>query len=161
MLAQKGKEVLPREQHLGYIQSAGLHSFCMVFFLVSGASFHVGGPIFLAPAIGRCLILLVNRMYGNWKCVFLLVCFACLIGGCKYIDPEANFIEKKKVWTKIKKKPRTGLEPSFVYAICHAESSLNANAETSITKGMMQLTEVPVRMLLIFITGLPSNGNQC
>jgi soluble lytic murein transglycosylase-like protein len=28
-----------------------------------------------------------------------------------------------------------------VYAICHAESSLDANAESSVAKGMMQLTE--------------------
>ena len=34
-----------------------------------------------------------------------------------------------------------GLEPKFVYAICHAESSLDANAETSVARGMMQLTE--------------------
>ena len=34
-----------------------------------------------------------------------------------------------------------GLEPSFVYAICHAESSLNANAESSVARGLMQLTE--------------------
>ena len=42
---------------------------------------------------------------------------------------------------KIKKIPVHGLEPSFVYAVCHAESSLNANAETSVARGMMQLTE--------------------
>ena len=34
-----------------------------------------------------------------------------------------------------------GLDPKFVYAICHAESSLDANAETSVARGMMQLTE--------------------
>ena len=28
-----------------------------------------------------------------------------------------------------------------MYAICHAESSLDANAESSVAKGMMQLTE--------------------
>ena len=84
----------------------------------------------------------MNGKYANLKIVFLLVCFACLSGGCKYFDPDANFIDEKKVWAKIKKEaPELGLEPSFVYAICHAESSLNANAETSIAKGMMQLTE--------------------
>ena len=34
-----------------------------------------------------------------------------------------------------------GLDPKFVYAICHAESSLDANAESSVARGMMQLTE--------------------
>ena len=37
--------------------------------------------------------------------------------------------------------PIHGLNPKFVYAICHAESSLNANAESSVARGMMQLTE--------------------
>ena len=73
---------------------------------------------------------------------FLLAFSLCLLGGCKYFDPGANFIDDKVVWKKIKKEaPELGLDPSFVYAICHAESSLNANAESSIAKGLMQLTE--------------------
>ena len=65
-----------------------------------------------------------------------------MLTSCKYFDPDADFIDEKVVWQKIKQEaPQLGLEPSFVYAICHAESSLNANAETSIAKGMMQLTE--------------------
>ncbi|MEL0098433.1 MAG: transglycosylase SLT domain-containing protein [Opitutae bacterium] len=78
-----------------------------------------------------------RSVFSSWTLGIL-----CLLGGCKYFDPGANFIDEKKVWAKIKKEaPELGLEPSFVYAICHAESSLNANAETSIAKGMMQLTE--------------------
>ena len=73
---------------------------------------------------------------------FLLAFSLYLPGGCKYFDPDANFIDEKVVWKKIKKEaPELGLDPSFVYAICHAESSLNANAESSIAKGLMQLTE--------------------
>ena len=69
-------------------------------------------------------------------------CFLAQFGGCKYFDPNANFIDEEKVWEKIKTEaPQLGLNPSFVFAICHAESSLNANAESSIAKGMMQLTE--------------------
>ena len=79
---------------------------------------------------------------GNCKFSFLLICISCFLGGCKYFDPDANFIDDKKVWAKIKREaPELGLEPSFVYAVCHAESSLNANAESSVAKGMMQLTE--------------------
>lgn len=71
-----------------------------------------------------------------------LIGIMCLSGGCKYFDPGANFIDEKKVWAKIKKEaPELGLDPGFVYAICHAESSLDANAESSIAKGIMQLTE--------------------
>jgi soluble lytic murein transglycosylase-like protein len=84
----------------------------------------------------------VNWIFGIRKFVFLLVCMGCLLAGCKYFDPDANFIEPKVVWEKIQKEaPALGLEPGFVYAICHAESSLNANAQTSIARGMMQLTE--------------------
>jgi len=62
--------------------------------------------------------------------------------GCKLLDRDANYISKKEVWQKISREaPKHGLEPTFVYAICHAESSLNANAESSVAKGMMQLTE--------------------
>ncbi len=62
--------------------------------------------------------------------------------GCQLIDGNAHYVAGGKVWDKIKKEaPEHGLEPSFVYAVCHAESSLNANAETSVARGMMQLTE--------------------
>jgi len=68
--------------------------------------------------------------------------FVILLGGCKFFDRDANYIPKEEVWKKISiEAPKLGLEPSFVYAICHAESSLNANAESSVAKGMMQLTE--------------------
>ena len=77
------------------------------------------------------------------------VTFGCLVLGilsysisCKFFDRDANYISKDEVWKKISlEAPGHGLEPSFVYAICHAESSLNANAESSVAKGMMQLTE--------------------
>lgn len=81
-------------------------------------------------------------MFGNGSFSFLVVGVFALLTSCKYFDPDADFIDEKVVWQKIKQEaPQLGLEPSFVYAICHAESSLNANAETSIAKGMMQLTE--------------------
>ncbi len=81
-------------------------------------------------------------MFGKGCFSFLVVGVFALLTSCKYFDPDADFIDEKVVWQKIKQEaPQLGLEPSFVYAICHAESSLNANAETSIAKGMMQLTE--------------------
>jgi len=84
----------------------------------------------------------VKWVFGYWILNFLFFGVFALLTSCKYFDPDANFIDEKVVWEKIKQEaPQLGLEPSFVYAICHAESSLNANAETSIAKGMMQLTE--------------------
>ena len=75
------------------------------------------------------------------KCIGLCIVLTFL-GSCKYLDRNANFISDEKVWEKINAKaPASGLNPTFVYAICHAESSLNANAESSVARGMMQLTE--------------------
>jgi soluble lytic murein transglycosylase-like protein len=83
-------------------------------------------------------------MRSGREIVFLFITLWAIgwMSGCKYFDPDANFIEDHKVWAKIKKEaPPLGLDPNFVYAICHAESSLNANAQSSIARGMMQLTE--------------------
>ena len=87
------------------------------------------------------LIKVMRKLIGLVRLVFMIgLCW--LVGGCKLFDPDAHYIDEHVVWAKINKEaPQLGLEPTFVYAICHAESSLNANAQTSIAKGMMQLTE--------------------
>jgi soluble lytic murein transglycosylase-like protein len=65
-----------------------------------------------------------------------------LVSSCGVIDRGKNYIPSEKVWPKVRKEAgKHGLDPAFVYAICHAESSLDANAETSVARGMMQLTE--------------------
>jgi soluble lytic murein transglycosylase-like protein len=75
------------------------------------------------------------------KYIRIYVVFAFLV-SCKYIDRNANFISDEKVWAKIKVQTAVNnLNPFFIFAICHAESSLNANAESSVARGMMQLTE--------------------
>lgn len=92
----------------------------------------------LAVSFARRLFSFVMRR--GW---IVMVAMGCLcIHSCKYLDPQANFIDKQLVWEKISKEaPLHGLEPTFVYAVCHAESSLDANAETSVARGIMQLTE--------------------
>jgi soluble lytic murein transglycosylase-like protein len=78
-----------------------------------------------------------GRLYSRIMSTILL-----LSAGCNLIDRDARYISKDEVWEKIRiEAPKHNLEPTFVYAICHAESSLNANAESSVAKGMMQLTE--------------------
>ena len=75
------------------------------------------------------------------KYIRIYVVFAFLV-SCKYLDRDANFISDEKVWAKIKVQTAVNnLNPFFIFAICHAESSLNANAESSVARGMMQLTE--------------------
>ena len=83
----------------------------------------------------------MGRKTWIWKALL-----AVLLGGlgtsCGVLERGRNYIPAKKVWPKIKKEARKhGLDPAFVYAVCHAESSLAANAETSVARGMMQLTE--------------------
>ena len=83
----------------------------------------------------------MGNFFGWFRLVVFCIAFG-LSGSCNLIDSNAHYISGGKVWEKIKREaPIHGLEPSFVYAVCHAESSLNANAETSVARGMMQLTE--------------------
>ena len=73
---------------------------------------------------------------------FIPLVFLLFYTSCKYLDRNANFIPEEKVWVKINELgPVHRLNPAFIYAICHAESSLNANAKSSVARGMMQLTE--------------------
>lgn len=71
------------------------------------------------------------------------IAMACLLlASCGSVDRKRRYIPAKNVWTKVKKESaKHGLDAQFVYAICHAESSLDAHAETKVARGMMQLTE--------------------
>ena len=70
---------------------------------------------------------------------FFLGTLTILVSSCGLLDSNSNYISKEKVWKKIAlAAPAHGLNPNFVYSICHAESSLDANAETSVARGMMQ-----------------------
>ena len=71
------------------------------------------------------------------------IAMACLLlASCGSVDRKQRYIPEKKVWAKVKKESaKHGLDAHFVYAICHAESSLDAHAETKVARGMMQLTE--------------------
>ena len=69
-------------------------------------------------------------------CLFLAA-FSCTHG-----ERPVKRVEADKVWKHVHKyATRAGLDPHFVFAICNAESSLNANAQTHVARGMMQLTE--------------------
>jgi len=96
--------------------------------------------LILASNAGTRLIIGMSRMW--WKALALGLFVMSVLGSCRYLDSDANYIPEDLVWGKIKvEAPRLGLDPYFVYAICHAESSLDANAESSVARGMMQLTE--------------------
>ncbi|MEC7401685.1 MAG: transglycosylase SLT domain-containing protein [Verrucomicrobiota bacterium] len=86
------------------------------------------------------MIVTMRRMW--WKTLALGSFAVGVLVSCRYLDSDANYIAEDLVWKKIKEEaPLHGLNPHFVYAICHAESSLDANAESSVARGMMQLTE--------------------
>ena len=77
-----------------------------------------------------------------WKALLLAGLASFGFASCQLLDRNANYVPDEKVWQKINEEaPEMGLDPHFVYAICHAESSLDANAESSVARGMMQLTE--------------------
>lgn len=58
------------------------------------------------------------------------------------VGPDEERISSEEVWTFISETaPASGLAPEFVYAIAWAESSLNARAETSVARGMMQMSK--------------------
>lgn len=53
---------------------------------------------------------------------------------------EANF--SQEVWSYIQSEAsKRKIDPGFVYALAWAESSLNPRAQSSVSKGIMQLTE--------------------
>lgn len=50
-------------------------------------------------------------------------------------------VAPERVWAFVQKAaPEANLDPRFVYALCMAESSLDAHARTSVARGMMQLS---------------------
>jgi len=58
----------------------------------------------------------------------------------KYSPPRAQVLPED-VWPLIYElSNQEDLDPEFVYALAWAESSLNANARSSVARGMMQLT---------------------
>ncbi|MFP6902014.1 MAG: transglycosylase SLT domain-containing protein [Opitutales bacterium] len=79
---------------------------------------------------------------ATWMTWVALATACALLASCGSTDRIHRYIPAKKVWSKVKKESaKHGLDAHFVYAICHAESSLDANAETNVARGMMQLTE--------------------
>ena len=79
---------------------------------------------------------------ATWIHGVALAAASALLASCGSTDRNHRYIPPVKVWSKVKKESaKHGLDAHFVYAICHAESSLDANAETSVARGMMQLTE--------------------
>lgn len=68
----------------------------------------------------------------------LLILWLGLFDGLK-LSPKP--IAPEKVWQQAQREgERVGLDPGFIYAICWAESSLNAHARSRVARGIMQLT---------------------
>lgn len=96
----------------------------------------------LAPSVFSGLLVRVSQwVWSAGKSIAWGAC-ALLLFACGVIERERNRIPSERVWAKVKVEAgKHGLDAGFVYAICHAESSLDANAETSVARGMMQLTK--------------------
>jgi len=69
-------------------------------------------------------------------CGFLAFLLVQFVGGD---SPQAS---PESVWSYIQKTaPAHDIDPGFVYALAWAESTLNPEAESSVARGMMQLTK--------------------
>jgi hypothetical protein len=64
-----------------------------------------------------------------------------VIGIFDLFHLRPRYIPEMKVWNRaLVEGERSGLEPAFIYAVCVAESSLNANARAGRARGLMQMT---------------------
>lgn len=72
-----------------------------------------------------------------------LLVLILLVGVFDLFHIRPKFIPGDRVWAQAEKEgERSGLEPAFIYAICVAESSLNAHARAGRARGLMQMTPV-------------------
>lgn len=83
------------------------------------------------------------RLLFNPAVMTLLVIW----GGLYYLKggsfKSKQFIPKELVWAKISNlAPKFDLDPTFVYSIAMAESTLNASASSGYARGIMQMSEV-------------------
>ena len=70
---------------------------------------------------------------------FLIILFVGVFDIFKFRDYR---VDPDRVWAYVQRvAPEENLDPRFVYALCMAESSLNAHARTSVARGMMQLSK--------------------
>ena len=83
--------------------------------------------------------------------------FLLFVGGVIFwID--ANYISKMRFGRRSEKKPVVWIGTKLCLCDMSCGSSLDANAETSVAKGMMQLTEGAWSDARNFITDRHSNG---
>jgi len=60
----------------------------------------------------------------------------------QFVGKSAPQASPEKVWSYLQENaPDRNLDPGFVYALAWAESSLNPRAESSVARGIMQLTK--------------------
>jgi soluble lytic murein transglycosylase-like protein len=61
----------------------------------------------------------------------------------RILDDRTEEVSPQKIWAFVQEQaPQRDLDPEFVYALAWAESSLNADAQSSVARGIMQLTEL-------------------
>lgn len=86
-----------------------------------------------------------GRRKWKWAAISL-VAGAFLIGvaflGAYLLGKLAERRSPAEVWAVVQvEAARHGLDPGFVYAVCHAESSLRPLADSGYARGMMQMSE--------------------
>lgn len=82
-----------------------------------------------------------ERLIIRAALVFGLVMGVVAIFLTQKYNPPRQQVLPEDVWPVVYElSHRAGLDPEFVYALAWAESGLNANARSSVARGMMQLT---------------------
>jgi len=85
---------------------------------------------------------LLSRTFGGKRKWYLGTLLGVLIIYLLFFSPlPTQNVSPENVWNVVQDvAPAHGIKPSFVYAIIEAESSLNPDATTSSSRGLMQLS---------------------
>lgn len=103
-----------------------------------GASLVVAKPtLWSRTHLGMVVEIPLNRKTSSAAAAILVVLVLLFVLGRR----TPRYIEPSRVWSVVESEAReANLDPRFIFAIAMAESSFNANAETDVARGMMQLT---------------------
>ncbi|MGJ8641621.1 MAG: transglycosylase SLT domain-containing protein [Opitutaceae bacterium] len=83
-----------------------------------------------------------ERVIRRVAAILILTVGILAIFFSQVLKKRPQRIPAEEVWAYIQEvAPQSDLDPQFVYAIAMAESSLDARAESSVARGMMQVTK--------------------
>jgi soluble lytic murein transglycosylase-like protein len=98
--------------------------------------------IALVMSSNRIQFLIRSRLISALICAAVLLLAGSIWYALSDNSATAQAVPAWRVWREVQTQARAAaIDPGFVYAIIWAESSLRPGAESSVARGMMQLTE--------------------